>query len=183
MRHRRGVDDDGVGNHRAMVHIRTSPGSGDDVVRSVYFEDRVVQRTRGQSLCLVSVSTGPARDGTRALLLPVMLCLALVFVGKARVAQIETERIAEDEEQARYRTMTDGLTGLPNRAQFLECIARAIQQSGADRDFLQHRGTCVPGYFPGTAGWFAETLNKRWLNGSEGCLGSIQKSDSSHEAC
>ena len=80
-----------------------------------------------------------------------MLCLALVFVGKARVAQVETERIAEDEEQARYRTMTDGLTGLPNRPQFLECIARAIQQSRADRDFLQHRGTCVSGYFPGTA--------------------------------
>lgn len=57
-----------------------------------------------------------------------MLCLALVFVGKARVAQIETERIAEDEEQARYRTMTDGLTGLPNRAQFLECTARAFNR-------------------------------------------------------
>lgn len=70
-----------------------------------------------------------------ALLLPVMLCLALVFVGKARVAQVETERIAENEEQTRYRTMTDGLTGLPNRAQFLERVAHAIQQSRADRDF------------------------------------------------
>lgn len=70
-----------------------------------------------------------------ALLLPVMLCLALVFVGKARVAQAENERIAENEEQARYRTMTDGLTGLPNRAQFLERTAHAIQQSRADRDF------------------------------------------------
>jgi diguanylate cyclase (GGDEF)-like protein len=70
-----------------------------------------------------------------ALLLPVMLCLTLVFVGKARVVQVETERIVENEEQARYRTMTDGLTGLPNRAQFLERVAHAIQQSRADRDF------------------------------------------------
>lgn len=70
-----------------------------------------------------------------ALLLPVMLCLALVFVGKARVAQVETQRIADNEEQARYRTMTDGLTGLPNRAQILERVARAIQQSRAGRDF------------------------------------------------
>jgi diguanylate cyclase (GGDEF)-like protein len=70
-----------------------------------------------------------------ALLLPVLLCLALVFVGKARVAQVETERTAENEEQARYRTLTDGLTGLPNRAQFLERVAHAIEQSRADRDF------------------------------------------------
>ncbi|MDX2252276.1 MAG: GGDEF domain-containing protein [Nitrospira sp.] len=70
-----------------------------------------------------------------ALVLPVMLCLALVFVGKARVAQVETRRIADNEELARYRTMTDGLTGLPNREQFLERVARAIQQSRAGKDF------------------------------------------------
>ena len=69
------------------------------------------------------------------LVLPAMLSLALVFVGKARVAQVETQRIADNEELARYRTMTDGLTGLPNRAQFLERLARAIQQSRAGKHF------------------------------------------------
>lgn len=74
-------------------------------------------------------------ESDHTLLLPVMLCMALVFIGKARVAQVETERIAGNDEQTRYRTMTDGLTGLPNRAQFLERVARAIQESRADRNF------------------------------------------------
>ena len=70
-----------------------------------------------------------------AVVLPVMLCLGLVFAGKSRIAQVETQRIAENEELARYRMMTDGLTGLPNRAQFLERVARTIHQSRAGRDF------------------------------------------------
>ena len=67
-------------------------------------------------------------------LLPVLLCMALAFAGKARIVQTEIERITETDEQTRYRTMTDALTGLPNRAQFLEQVARAIQCSRADRD-------------------------------------------------
>ncbi|MEO6112220.1 MAG: GGDEF domain-containing protein [Nitrospiraceae bacterium] len=69
------------------------------------------------------------------LLLPVLLCVALAFAGKARIVQAEIERITETEEQARYKTMTDALTGLPNRAQFLEQVASAIQSGRADRDF------------------------------------------------
>ena len=65
-------------------------------------------------------------------LLPVLLCLALVFAGKARIVQAEIERITETDEQTRNRTMTDALTGLPNRAQFLEHAARAIQCGRAD---------------------------------------------------
>ena len=67
-------------------------------------------------------------------LLPVLLCVALAFAGKARIVQAEIERITETDEQTRYRTMTDALTGLPNRAQFLEQVARAIQCSRANGD-------------------------------------------------
>ena len=67
-------------------------------------------------------------------LLPVLLCVALAFAGKARSVQAEIERITETDEQTRYRTMTDALTGLPNRAQFLEHVARAIQFGRADGD-------------------------------------------------
>jgi diguanylate cyclase (GGDEF)-like protein len=66
------------------------------------------------------------------LLLPVLLCISLAFASKARIVQAEIERITETDEQTRNRTMTDALTGLPNRAQFLEHMARAIQCSRAD---------------------------------------------------
>lgn len=69
------------------------------------------------------------------LLLLVLLCVTLAFASKARIVQAEIERITETEEQARYKTMTDALTGLPNRAQFLERVAHAIQCGRADRDF------------------------------------------------
>lgn len=68
-------------------------------------------------------------------LLPVLLCLVLAFAGKARMVQAEIERITETEAQVRYQTMTDALTGLPNRMQFHERVARAIQHARADRDF------------------------------------------------
>jgi diguanylate cyclase (GGDEF)-like protein len=67
-------------------------------------------------------------------LLPVLLCVSLAFAGKARIVQAEIERITETDEQTRSRTMTDALTGLPNRAQFLEQVARAIQCSRANGD-------------------------------------------------
>ena len=68
------------------------------------------------------------------LLLPVLLCVSLAFACKARIVQAEIERITETDEQTRSRTMTDALTGLPNRAQFLEQVARAIQCSRANGD-------------------------------------------------
>jgi diguanylate cyclase (GGDEF)-like protein len=68
------------------------------------------------------------------LLLPVLLCISLAFIGKGRIVQAEIERITETDEQTRSRTMTDALTGLPNRAQFLEQVARAIQCSRANGD-------------------------------------------------
>jgi diguanylate cyclase (GGDEF)-like protein len=68
-------------------------------------------------------------------LLPVLLCMTLAFAGKARVTQTEIERITETEELARDKTMIDALTGLPNRAQFMERVVKAIQCGRADRDF------------------------------------------------
>jgi diguanylate cyclase (GGDEF)-like protein len=67
-------------------------------------------------------------------LLPVLLCVSLAFAGKARIVQTEIDRITETDEQNRSRTMTDALTGLPNRAQFLEQVVRAIQCSRANGD-------------------------------------------------
>ena len=67
-------------------------------------------------------------------LVPVLLCVSLAFAGKAQVVQAEIERLTETDEQTRRRTMTDALTGLPNRAQFLEQVARAIQCNRVDKD-------------------------------------------------
>ncbi|HXT66008.1 MAG TPA: GGDEF domain-containing protein [Nitrospiraceae bacterium] len=68
------------------------------------------------------------------LLLPVLLCVSLALASKNRIVQAEIERLTETDEQTRYRTMTDALTGLPNRAQFLEQVARAIQCNRANKD-------------------------------------------------
>lgn len=70
-----------------------------------------------------------------AFLLPVLLSLTMALASKTRIVQAEHERLAETEEQARYKTMTDSLTGLPNRAQFLERVGRSIHCCRADRTF------------------------------------------------
>ena len=69
------------------------------------------------------------------LILPVLLCLTLIFLTKARIVQVEVQRIAETEEQARHESMSDALTGLPNRAQFLERVTRSIQCRRHNQDF------------------------------------------------
>jgi diguanylate cyclase (GGDEF)-like protein len=55
------------------------------------------------------------------------LSLLYVFVIKSRITQAEVERIAATEEQARNISMSDALTGLPNRAQFLDKVGRSIR--------------------------------------------------------
>jgi len=59
--------------------------------------------------------------------LPLLLCLTLVFVSKITTAQAEIQRIVNMEEQPQHRTQGDLLTGLPNRAQLLERVARVVQ--------------------------------------------------------
>jgi diguanylate cyclase (GGDEF)-like protein len=59
--------------------------------------------------------------------LPLLLSLTLVFVSKITTAQAEIQRIVKMEEQPQHRTQGDLLTGLPNRAQLLERVARVVQ--------------------------------------------------------
>lgn len=61
------------------------------------------------------------------LILPALLCLTLVYLSKISIAQAEIQRIADNEELSRKESMSDALTGLPNRAQFLERVARSVQ--------------------------------------------------------
>ena len=69
------------------------------------------------------------------LVLPVLLGLTLVFLTKTRLAQGQIQRITETEEQARNESLSDALTGLPNRVQFLERVSRSIECGRHNRDF------------------------------------------------
>lgn len=69
------------------------------------------------------------------LVLPSLLCLTLVFLSKTSIAQAEIQRIADTEEQSRKESMSDALTGLPNRAQFLERVARSVKCGQNNREF------------------------------------------------
>ncbi len=70
-----------------------------------------------------------------ALLIPVLLSTALLCGNKTELAQAELKRIAESEEQARFEKMADALTGLPNRAQFIERVWRSIECARNNREF------------------------------------------------
>jgi diguanylate cyclase (GGDEF)-like protein len=71
------------------------------------------------------------------LVLPLLLCLTLVFVSKITTAQAEIQRIVkmDDEQQAQQPTGLDALTGLPNRAHFLERLERIVQYTDHNRSF------------------------------------------------
>jgi len=61
------------------------------------------------------------------LVLPALLCLALVFVSKITTMQAEIQRIVDSEDPTRNKSLCDALTGLPTRAQFLERVERMVQ--------------------------------------------------------
>jgi diguanylate cyclase (GGDEF)-like protein len=67
--------------------------------------------------------------------LPSLLCLTLVFLSKISLTQAELKRMSDTEERTRSKSMSDALTGLPNRAQFLEQVARSVQCGQHNRDF------------------------------------------------
>jgi diguanylate cyclase (GGDEF)-like protein len=71
----------------------------------------------------------------QVLVLPALLCLTLVFLSRITLAQAEIRRISDTEEHARNASMCDALTGLPNRAQFLERVARSVKCGQQNRDF------------------------------------------------
>lgn len=51
------------------------------------------------------------------------------------MTQAELRRMAATEEQTRNKSQCDALTGLPNRAQFLEHVARSVQCGQNNREF------------------------------------------------
>jgi diguanylate cyclase (GGDEF)-like protein len=71
----------------------------------------------------------------QVLVLPALLCLTLVFLSKISIAQAEIQRMANTEEQSRKESMSDALTGLPNRAQFLERVARSVKCGQKNEEF------------------------------------------------
>jgi diguanylate cyclase (GGDEF)-like protein len=74
-------------------------------------------------------------ESDQVLVLPALLCLTLVFLSKISIAQAEIQRIADTEEQSRKESMCDALTGLPNRAQFLEKVERSVRCGQHNREF------------------------------------------------
>jgi diguanylate cyclase (GGDEF)-like protein len=71
----------------------------------------------------------------QVLVLPALLCLTLVFLSKISIARAEIQRMADTEEQSRKESMSDALTGLPNRAQFLERVARSVKCGQNNEEF------------------------------------------------
>lgn len=69
------------------------------------------------------------------LVLSALLCLTLVFSSRISMTQAELRRMAATEEQTRNKSQCDALTGLPNRAQFLEHVARSVQCGQNNREF------------------------------------------------
>ncbi|WP_447980284.1 diguanylate cyclase domain-containing protein [Candidatus Nitrospira bockiana] len=68
--------------------------------------------------------------------IPVLIATALVFVGKTRVNETELKRLAEASEKERHESMCDTLTGLPNRAQFIERVWRSVKWAKQNEEFL-----------------------------------------------
>jgi len=66
------------------------------------------------------------------LLLPAFLCVTLVFLSKMGIFQAEIERLTED--KSRQPSTKDPLTGLANRAYFLEQLGRVIQYRYVNRN-------------------------------------------------
>ena len=68
-----------------------------------------------------------------ALLLPSYLCVTLVFLTKMEMFQTQFQHLTE--EKSRQTSMKDALTGLANRAHFLEQLERIIQYRQLNRNF------------------------------------------------
>ena len=67
-------------------------------------------------------------EADTVLAVPLLLCVTLAFVSKISTAQAEIQRIVKmEDQQAECRRDADVLTGLPNRAQFLERLTRVVQ--------------------------------------------------------
>jgi diguanylate cyclase (GGDEF)-like protein len=70
-----------------------------------------------------------------ALVLPSLLCLILAFLNKMGMFDAQLRQLVGNEVSARSTTAKDALTGLANRAQFLEQVNRVIQYRYLNRKF------------------------------------------------
>lgn len=69
-------------------------------------------------------------------LIPVLIALVLVLGKKAALMQEQVKKGAETEDKIRTESMNDALTGLPNRAQFIARVWKAIEYSRSNGDFM-----------------------------------------------
>ncbi|HEY7533763.1 MAG TPA: diguanylate cyclase, partial [Nitrospiraceae bacterium] len=67
--------------------------------------------------------------------LATLLSLTVIFVSRVGLAHAQIQRIVQTEERARHESMSDVLTGLPNRAQFIEHVERSQQCRTHNREF------------------------------------------------
>lgn len=69
-------------------------------------------------------------------LIPVLIALVMVLAKKTALMQEQVKKGAETEDKIRTESMNDALTGLPNRAQFIARVWRAIECARNNDDFL-----------------------------------------------
>jgi diguanylate cyclase (GGDEF)-like protein len=77
-----------------------------------------------------------AGDNGEHMLLPIMLTMTAVIIGKVNITESEYQRIVADTEKERHETMCDALTKLPNRAQFIERVWQAVRFTRNDHEFM-----------------------------------------------
>ena len=70
------------------------------------------------------------------LLLPLLLAMVIVYGTKTEMAHAESQRRTATEEKTRSEAMRDALTGLPNRAQFIEHAWRAVHCARNNTEFV-----------------------------------------------
>ena len=76
-----------------------------------------------------------AMQSEHALLIPILLAMAILYGTKTELAATESKRKAATEDKTRADAMCDALTGLPNRAQFIEHVWRAVHCAKHNSEF------------------------------------------------
>ncbi len=77
-----------------------------------------------------------ALHSQHVLLIPTMAAMALVSVTNTRLITAKEERTTAFEEKVRSEAMSDELTGMPNRAQYIERVWRAIERAQNNKCFV-----------------------------------------------